>query len=589
MKLNKPQQTAVETDSKRVLVIAGPGTGKTRVMVNRVGRLISEGVSGYSILMLTFTNKAAREMKERIGKLVPEREARKLTIGTFHSVSLRILRDYGELLGYKPGITVYDDLDQKDIIGMLIKENSLKISVGKALNLLGAYYSNVDCFVSTPEDTAEFHDIQYLMTKYTRFLKENNALDFGMILVETRRLLTDFPDVRGHYKNLFTHTMVDEYQDTDWTQYSLHRLINSESLFCVGDPDQAIYGWRGASIKIILDFQKAHPGAETIILDQNYRSTKPIVEAANNVISHNQDRYKTTQWTDRKGEKICLKRIVADAYQISEIINNLEKHCGYNHKDIAVLSRGHALLEDTKTELQQREIPCLHVGGNRGIFEDPSIRQFIRLLRVINNPVDDFSCRLSVNWPEHRFSESEIRQFELDCVKEDTLLIEELAKWNGFFNWLLSQIEKEEFKLASARFIAAELAAKISFDHGVLDYYISEWLSLEEGTGLSDFLNHLSTKSVQDQIKKDVDKVVLSTIHAAKGLEWPVVIIIGVEEGKLPVTRKTSDIEEERRLMFVAMTRPQDLLYVTWRNQDVPKWGKQIKMVEKSRFIGEID
>lgn len=588
MLLNYNQNKAVNADDPHVLVLAGPGTGKTKTTVERVVRLINEGVSGYNILLITFTNKAAREIRERISQKIDAKEVFKMTIGTFHGVALKMIKDHARLLGYAGNVSIYDGLDQEDILGLIIEENSLKISIKKALQALNLYYSGNPEFMKKwnvrKEDrlntSSKDDDLFLLMNQYKIFIKENNAMDFGMILVEVNRLLTDFPKVAEYYRNLFRHVMIDEYQDTDYLQYSFHHLIKPENLFCVGDPNQSVYSFRGAAVDIILNFENKYPGAKVIFLDQNYRSTKQIVDASNNLISYNLKRFKGVQTTDRQGLPVQF----CGDQDIPQLVRSI------GDGKIAILSRGHAHLEGISEELTKAGIPHKRVGSENKLLKDKNVRRLIQFLRVLNNPSDNFSCRMIVNWPLQRVSKSEFAQIKYDMIENETYLIDELKLFDPDFFGCFDLFNMNYAVMVLLTRLGHLL--KVSEDQYFIDLckYVDDWENEKvHESSVENFLNHLSNRDMEgEQTAEQENEVTLMTIHASKGLEWPIVIVAGCEEGNIPPTRKNQDIEEERRLFYVAMTRPQDLLFLNWRKQAMPKWGNQIVMLQPSRFIKEI-
>ena len=624
--LNREQLKAVETLEGPVLVLAGAGSGKTRALTYRVANLIAHGVPAGSILALTFTNKAAKEMKDRILSLVGAAEAEDAWISTFHSTCARILRRDIEKLGYKRSFAIYDDDDQSAILKDILKKlniddkfipiREVKGRIGDAKNRL---LSPDEWFMQTQRDhrTSLIHDI---MTEYEKRLKNLNALDFDDLLLRTLELLADHPPVLESYRNRFRYVMVDEYQDTNRAQYELVKLLTerSRNLCVVGDDDQSIYGWRGADIRNILDFEKDYPDAKVIKLEQNYRSTSTILDAANQVIAHNSNRKDKKLWTETgEGEKIRVFTAEDErdeAAWIADLIRSMNKS-GEAFGCNAILYRTNAQSRVLEEMLMRASIPYKVFGGQK-FYERKEIKDIIAYLRVIANPADDLSLRRIINVPRRSIGESTILEHAehadtnemplysalsdmpeklgsrpRKCITEfftmmtllgalkDTLPLEEFVETLIRQTGLREQYVKEKSEEAQARI------ENIDEFMGA----IHEFSQASEHATLEDYLENVALVTDLDRAEDERGYVTLMTLHSAKGLEFRNVFIAGMEENIFPSSRSLQDenrLEEERRLMYVGITRAMGRLFLSRARQR--SIYNQVSLNPPSRFLKEI-
>ena len=601
--LNNEQRKAAETLDGPVLILAGAGSGKTRALTYRLANLLDHGVPAWAVLALTFTNKAAREMKERVVALVGEQQAEEAWISTFHSTCARILRRDIEKLDYKRSFTIYDDDDQTTLLKSIYKAMNLddqllpvqevKRRISDAKNAL---LSPDEWFVKSPRDrrSSEIHDI---MTVYEKRLKELNALDFDDLLLKTLELLADHPPVLDVYRRRFRYVMVDEYQDTNRAQYELVRLLTSESrnLCVVGDDDQSIYGWRGADIRNILDFEKDYPDAAVIKLEQNYRSSANILDAANQVIANNAGRKDKKLWTERdEGEKIkvfCARDERDESAWIADTILRLKKQ-GEKLGDIAILYRTNAQSRVPEDTLVRAGIPYRIYGGQK-FYERKEIKDILAYLRVLANPMDDLSLRRILNVPKRAIGDTTAETLVTHARENDMPLYSALAdlpeglgtrprKCVMDFLMLLTRLStlKETMPLdefvdiliretgLEAQYIKENTDEARTRVENMREFQgaVAEFVRGAENPTLEDYLENVALVTELDRQEGERDFVTLMTLHSAKGLEFGIVFIAGLEEGIFPSSRSSDDdqrMEEERRLMYVGITRAQRLLYLS--------------------------
>ena len=623
--LNPEQRLAAETMEGPVLILAGAGSGKTRALTYRVANLMDHGVPAWSILALTFTNKAAREMKERITQLVGE-QAESAWISTFHSTCARILRRDIEKLGYTRSFTIYDDDDQGTVIKDILKHlnidekflppREIKAKISDAKNKL---MGPDEWFAKTERDfrSQTLHDV---FIAYEQRLKAANALDFDDLLLKTLELLADHPPVLESYRDRFHYVMVDEYQDTNYAQYMLVKLLTDKSrnLCVVGDDDQSIYGWRGADIRNILDFEKDYPDAKVIKLEQNYRSTANILDAANQVIAHNAGRKEKALWTEAgAGETIklyCAGDEREEAAWVADRIQKMNRH-GEEYGRVAVLYRTNAQSRVMEEMLMRAGIPYKVFGGLR-FYDRKEVRDVIAYLRVIANPTDDVSLRRIINVPKRAIGDATISELVRHAQEQEMPLFSALTDMpsslssrprkcvGDFFTMmttlmamkdgmplgvfvkqmvdqtgLMEQYQKEDSDEARSRVenIQEFLGAVEEFDRQT------------ENATLEDYLENIALVTELDQAEDQKQYVTLMTLHSAKGLEFPNVFIIGMEEGIFPSGRSLMDeqrMEEERRLCYVGITRAKERLFLSRASQRM--LYNQINHNAPSRFLSEI-
>ena len=601
--LNPPQKEAVLQTEGPLLVLAGAGSGKTRVLTYRIANLIeNRGIAPWRILALTFTNKAAAEMRERTEKLTGV-SAKDMWVTTFHSFCARVLRFDIEALGlYTHDFTIYDDADQNTVIAEIIKKMGLdEKKVPK--NYIRGIISEAKNSSEIPERyISEVGDVSGrtldIYREYQKKLLAANALDFDDLLLVTVRLFTECPQVLEKYRRRFMYVLVDEYQDTNTIQYRIVKLLSEEhgNICVVGDDDQSIYGWRGADIRNILDFEKDFPGAMVVRLEQNYRSTKPILDKANLVIQNNKDRKEKTLWTARKsGEPVDLLTCDTErdeAYTIGSLIASGHRH-GRSYNDYAVLYRTHAQSRVIETTLQQSfRIPVSLIGGQR-FYEYKEVKDILAYLRLIANTNDDVAFRRIVNVPKRSIGAATIAELASLAAAKDISLFN-AATMDGVIPAKM-QAKLSSFTVLMADLFAArrekpldKLAEYVIERTGYMAYIAEQQDGLletrveniEELIGamrehmeenpdsedpLASFLENAALLSAADDISSDDGTVKLMTLHCAKGLEFPVVFMPGMEENIFPSSRSREDenkLEEERRLCYVGVTRAEQKLYM---------------------------
>ena len=623
--LNPMQRQAAETLNGPVLILAGAGSGKTRTITYRIANLIDHGVQPWHILALTFTNKAAREMKERIEKLVGA-DAGEMWIGTFHSICVRILRRDIEKLGYQRSFTIYDEDDQNRVIKDALKtlsldENRMPVREirGKISDAKNRMLTPDEWFQESPKDyqSQQLHDIY---TYYEDRLRAANALDFDDLLLRTLQLFLDHPPVLEYYRDRFEYVHVDEYQDTNPAQYTFVKLLTEvkRNLCVVGDDDQSIYGWRGADIRNILDFEQDFPDTKVIKLEQNYRSTANILDAANQVIAHNVGRKEKVLWTDAgEGEKIHLYSAGderEEAAWICEQIRKLQKK-EVPLAQIAVLYRMHAQSRVIEEMFVRSGIPYKVFGGTR-FYDRKEIRDALAYLRLIVNPSDDVSLVRIINTPKRSIGDSTVallqehaRQEEIPLFSVLTDLPETLSsrprKCIGEFAMLLMKLTAMKDTLPLSEFVEAmlsETGLKAQFEiegneeaqtrlENLMEFAgaAREFEAQSDDKTLEAFLENVALVTDLDRQEDAPQYVTLMTLHSAKGLEYDAVFLAGLEEGIFPSLRSSMDekrMEEERRLCYVGITRARERLYLSFARRRM--LFNQITYNPPSPFIKEI-
>lgn len=623
--LNPMQRRAAETLEGPVLILAGAGSGKTRTLTYRVANLLEHGVKAWHILALTFTNKAAREMRERIERLAGA-DAGEAWIGTFHSICCRILRRDIEKLGYERSFTIYDDDDQQRVIKAVLKELDIdeKFLPPKAVS---ADISDAKNRLLSPDEwlqkrggdyrSQKTHDV---MTRYEQRLRAANALDFDDLLVKTLQLFVEHPPVLEYYQGRFQYVHVDEYQDTNYAQYQLVRLITRESrnLCVVGDDDQSIYGWRGADIRNILDFEKDFPDATVIKLEENYRSTANILDAANQIIAHNEGRKEKELWTeDGEGEKITLYAAADErdeAAWICQRIRQLQRG-GTPYGSIAILYRMHALSRVLEETLMRAGIPY-HVYGGTRFYDRREVRDVLAYLRLIQNPADDISLSRIINVPKRAIGDSTVEQltqyarqndmslYAAVAAPPDTLASRARKSVNDFSSLIVSLL------LAKEKLPLSELVQKVIDDSGLIAQYqkeeneenqarienirefmgaVTEFEQKSEDKSLFAFLENVALVTELDNQDSAPSFVTMMTLHSAKGLEYDAVFMSGMEEGIFPSARAMQEdnrVEEERRLCYVGVTRARRLLHLSYARRRM--LFNQMQFNAPSCFLQEI-
>ncbi len=639
--LNDAQLAPTLQKDGPMIVIAGAGSGKTRVLTYRIAYLMSQGVDAFNILALTFTNKAAREMKSRIATIVGDGEAKNLWMGTFHSVFAKILRFEADRLGYPSNFTIYDTQDSDRLIASIIKEMQLDKDVYKykqirsrissyknSLITVKAYFKNPELIEA--DAMARRPKIGDIYKNYVDRCFKAGAMDFDDLLLKTNELLTRFPDVLAKYQDKFRYILVDEYQDTNHSQYLIVRALSDrfQNICVVGDDAQSIYAFRGANINNILNFQKDYDDVKFFRLEQNYRSTKNIVNAANSIIDKNQTKLDKVVWTaNDEGSKIKVHRSLNDGdegrYVASTIFENKMQNQLQN-SDFAILYRTNAQSRAMEDALRKRDIPYRIYGG-LSFYQRKEIKDVLSYLRVIINPADEEALKRIINFPARGIGQTTIDRLIVAANGYERSIFEVLQNIDkvdvninsGTKNKLRDFVTLiESFQVMNQTANAFDLAEHVSKASGLIREFnkdgtpegiakmenieellngikdfVDEQQELVEANGsLAEFLEDVALATDLDADKGDSNHVALMTIHLAKGLEFPYVYIVGLEEDLFPSAMSMStrsELEEERRLFYVALTRAEKQAYLTYALTRF-RWGKLID-AEPSRFIEEID
>ena len=611
--LNELQREAVEHINGPCLVIAGAGSGKTKVLTTRIANLINEGVPSYHILAITFTNKAAKEMKERIGKIVDNCES---FVGTFHSFGMRIIRENVLKLGMERNFTILDSDDVLSLIKKILKDKGYDTK-----EVSPSYIRNRISFIKNEMLTnaeiekffqSEMEKIAYeVYLEYNVKLKKNNSVDFDDLLWLPVKLFKENPDVLEHYQDKFQYILIDEYQDTNEVQYKLVKLLAEKyrNLFVVGDPDQSIYQFRGANYKNILNFEKDYPDAKVISLEDNYRSTEMILEAANSVIKNNKERKeKNLRSHHGKGLKIKYMRAYDEKNEIALVISEIKKLFldGYKKKDIAVFYRTNAQARVVEEQFLKANIPY-KVVGSYYFYARKEIKDLICYLRLILNFHDNVSLERVINVPKRGIGTTSIRKLLEKASTENTSMFDVLSSPKEMeFKNLLIELKKDSESLSLTELVddvleksgmKRELELDSSLESELRLDNLMEFRSItktyEDTTGsvdLGDFLEEISLVADISEHKNEDDVVTLMTMHSAKGLEFPIVFLVGMEEGLFPHQNSFNEedgIEEERRVCYVAITRAKERLYIS--NAKSRMMYGQTNRNMPSRFIEEID
>lgn len=626
--LNPAQREAVQHTEGPLLLLAGAGSGKTRVITYRIAYLIQEiGINPWDFLAITFTNKAASEMKERLQKLIGEYPGQ-LWVSTFHSSCVRILRRHIDRLGFKNNFVIYDTSDKNVVIKDCLKELDLdpKKNSPKAI---GGTISNAKNKLQDPREFRKhifdyYHEIvSQVYSIYQEKMRQNNALDFDDLIMLTVELFKNNEDILNFYQDKFKYILIDEYQDTNHAQYTLVNLLAAKhrNICVVGDPDQGIYGWRGADIQNILDFEHDYPDARVIKLEQNYRSTKNILKAANKVIEQNTDRKKKELWTDKE-EGELIKTYFGDnehseaRYVVEEIVRLKERE-KYGYKDVAVLYRTHAQSRVLEEEFLKANVPYEVLGGTK-FYDRKEIKDILAYLRLLSNPDDDVSLSRIINVPKRSIGErtvERLQEYAAENLISAYVALDQVENISTLGSRARSSLQKfkslmDSFKERMNDLTVTDLTSIVMEETGYLQSLkeentpeararienLQEFISVTmeydrknpEGN-LTEFLAEISLITDIDQHQEDADKVLLMTLHTAKGLEFPVVFLCGMEEMIFPHANSMNDeneLQEERRLCYVGMTRAMERLYMTYA------WQRTIygdtRHNPPSRFLDEI-
>ncbi|MFB0876458.1 DNA helicase PcrA [Enterococcus lactis] len=636
--MNPRQKEAVLHTDGPLLLMAGAGSGKTRVLTHRIAYLIEEKeVNPWNILAITFTNKAAKEMKERVNAILAS-GGEDVWVSTFHSMCVRILRRDVDFIGYNRNFTIIDSSEQLTLMKRILKELNIDPKKYDPRSILGTI-SQAKNSLQTPQDFAKMQGSYYeeiaakCYAAYQKELQYNQCMDFDDLIMNTIRLFEEHPDSLTYYQNKFHYIHVDEYQDTNHAQYTLVNLLAGRfrNLCVVGDADQSIYGWRGADMQNILDFEKDYPDAAVILLEQNYRSTKNILSAANQVIENNSNRKPKNLWTENKeGNKITYYRADNERDETRFIVDRMQEEIRSNHRnygDFAILYRTNAQSRVMEETLLKANIPYKMVGGHK-FYDRKEIKDILAYLNVLANPQDSISFERIVNSPKRGIGPGSIEKLRSFASLHEWPLLEaaqnvDLANIGGKAGQQLGAFGEmiQEVTQMVPYLTVTELTKEVLDRSGYLEDLkiqntleaqarienLEEFLTVtqefdkqfeqqnEEDADapeekLTVFLNDLALVSDIDNLEEDASQVTLMTLHAAKGLEFPVVFLIGLEEGVFPLSRalmEESELEEERRLAYVGITRAEEALYLT--NAFSRTLYGRTQYNRPSRFVEEID
>ncbi len=640
--LNEAQLAPTIHTEGALMVIAGAGSGKTRVLTYRIAYLMHKGVDAFNILSLTFTNKAAREMKERIAQIVGNTEAKNLWMGTFHSIFAKILRFEADKLGYPSNFTIYDSQDSQRLISSIIKEMGLDKDIYKykqihsrissfknSLITVKAYFNNPE--LQEADAMAKRPRIGEIYQNYVDRCFKAGAMDFDDLLLKTNELLNRFPEVLAKYQNRFQYILVDEYQDTNHSQYLIVKALADrfQNICVVGDDAQSIYAFRGANINNILNFEKDYENVKSYRLEQNYRSTKNIVEAANSIIEHNKTKLDKIVWTaNDEGPKIIVNRLPTDGDEgryVASSIFETQMNEQLKASDFAILYRTNAQSRAMEDALRKRGIKYRIYGG-LSFYQRKEIKDVLAYLRLITNPKDEEALKRVINYPARGIGGTTVDKLivaanHYKCsifrVMEGVAKVPELKINSGTRNKLENFVNMiKSFQVANETMDAFALTEMVAKKTGLVQEFkkdgtpegiakienVEELLNgirdfvegqeeVEDANGsLSEFLEDVALATDMDKDVNDEERVALMTIHLAKGLEFPYVYIVGMEEDLFPsgMSMNTrSELEEERRLFYVALTRAEKQAYLTFTLSRY-RWGKLVD-AEPSRFIEEID
>jgi len=633
--LNPAQAQAVTHPEGPLVVVAGAGSGKTRVLTRRIAWLVSEGgLSPYEILAITFTNKAAGEMRERVGALIGPAAAR-MWVSTFHSACVRILRRDAQRLGYRSNFTIYDQSDSQRLVGYVVRDlglDSKKFPPRAIAGYISAAKNDLvdfETYASRAQTPME-RKAADVYREYQQRLHAANAMDFDDLLFVAVNVLQACPDVLDGYRKRFRHVLVDEYQDTNRAQNELVLLLAGEhrQVTVVGDSDQSVYGWRGADVRNILEFERAFPGATVVVLEQNYRSTQTVLDAANAVIANNEGRKAKALWTDRgAGEPIVCYQGEDEHDEAAWVASQLAAlhrpgaggRTPYAWRDMAVFYRTNAQSRSVEEELVRRDIPYKVVGGTR-FYDRREVKDILAYLRAVVNPDDEVSYKRIVNVPKRGVGDTSVERLERWAASQRTTFAEAVshAEEAGVAGKALSGLRRLDALMADLRAMSApsskgqqaaqvgpadlleaifersgyqaELASEDSHEAAGRLENIEELIgSARQAETVDAFLEEVSLVADSDEIAEDDSKVTLMTLHTAKGLEYPVVFVVGMEDGIFPHMRslsEPSEMAEERRLAYVGITRARERLYLTnaWCRS---LWGQTLYN-PPSRFLAEI-
>tara|TARA_B100001057_G_scaffold187014_1_gene187843 strand:- start:19024 stop:21258 length:2235 start_codon:yes stop_codon:yes gene_type:complete len=636
--LNEAQLNAVLKTDGPSMVIAGAGSGKTRVLTYKIVHLVENGVDPFEILALTFTNKAAREMKLRISSMIGESESKNIWMGTFHSVFAKILRYEAHKIGFTSDFTIYDTQDSERLVSSIIKEKNLDKDVYRTKSLrnrisslknnfitVNGYFSNNELVES--DNLSRKPETGNIYKEYNERLIKSNSMDFDDLLMKTNELLNNYPEVLAKYQDKFKYILVDEYQDTNNSQYLIVKSLSDkyQNICVVGDDAQSIYSFRGANINNIINFRNDYDEVEVFRLEQNYRSTKNIVNAANSVIDHNKNKIDKEVWTDNdSGDRVEVRANDSDIAEARSICQKIISLNNTSFSNIAILYRTNAQSRPIEDSLRLNKIPYQIFGGV-SFYNRKEIKDVLAYLRLIVNSSDEESLKRVINYPARGIGQVTINKIIIAAQKHNLTLYETIKKNNqlsiGLSSSVLIKLQNfvdliDVFKIQNQKLNAFDLAQEVIKKVRIIDELkkddspegisrvenVQELLNgirgfiedqkelVDSNDKLSEFLSTVSLSTDFDIENEDQDKVSLMTLHLSKGLEFKNVFIVGLEEDLFPSAlsyNTRSELEEERRLFYVGITRAKENLYLSYANSRY-RWGKLI-YCDESRFINEID
>ena len=636
--LNEAQLNAVLKIDGPSMVIAGAGSGKTRVLTYKIVHLVENGVDPFEILALTFTNKAAREMKLRISSMIGESESKNIWMGTFHSVFAKILRFEAHKIGFTSDFTIYDTQDSERLISSIIKEKALDKDVYRPKSIrnrisslknnfitVNGYFANNELVES--DNLSRKPETGNIYKEYSERLIKSNSMDFDDLLMKTNELLNNYPEVLAKYQEKFKYILVDEYQDTNNSQYLIVKSLSDkyQNICVVGDDAQSIYSFRGANINNIINFRNDYDEVEVFRLEQNYRSTKNIVNAANSVIDHNKNKIEKEVWTDNDfGDRVEVRANESDIAEARSLCQKIVSLNNTNFSNVAILYRTNAQSRPIEDSLRLNKIPYQIFGGV-SFYNRKEIKDVLAYLRLIVNSSDEESLKRIINYPARGIGQVTINKIILAAKKYDLTLYETILKNNelsiGLSNSVLIKLQNfidliDVFKIQNQKLNAFDLTKEViekvkiidelkkddspegisrvenvqELLNGIRDFIEDQKELVDSNDKLSEFLSTVSLSTDFDIENEDQDKVSLMTLHLSKGLEFKHVFIVGLEEDLFPSAlsyNTRSELEEERRLFYVGITRAKENLYLSYANSRY-RWGKLI-YCEESRFLNEID
>ena len=636
--LNEAQLNAVLKTDGPSMVIAGAGSGKTRVLTYKIVHLVENGVDPFEILALTFTNKAAREMKLRISSMIGESESKNIWMGTFHSVFAKILRFEAHKIGFTSDFTIYDTQDSERLISSIIKEKALDKDVYRPKSIrnrisslknnfitVNGYFANNELVES--DNLSRKPETGNIYKEYSERLIKSNSMDFDDLLMKTNELLNNYPEVLAKYQEKFKYILVDEYQDTNNSQYLIVKSLSDkyQNICVVGDDAQSIYSFRGANINNIINFRNDYDEVEVFRLEQNYRSTKNIVNAANSVIDHNKNKIEKEVWTDNDfGDRVEVRANESDIAEARSLCQKIVSLNNTNFSNVAILYRTNAQSRPIEDSLRLNKIPYQIFGGV-SFYNRKEIKDVLAYLRLIVNSSDEESLKRIINYPARGIGQVTINKIILAAKKYDLTLYDTIQKNNelsiGLSNSVLIKLQNfidliDVFKIQNQKLNAFDLTKEViekvkiidelkkddspegisrvenvqELLNGIRDFIEDQKELVDSNDKLSEFLSTVSLSTDFDIENEDQDKVSLMTLHLSKGLEFKHVFIVGLEEDLFPSAlsyNTRSELEEERRLFYVGITRAKENLYLSYANSRY-RWGKLI-YCEESRFLNEID